>query len=265
MARSSSGGSGRSGNGKTSGVTWTSGWQRLSETFLRPPKKEVQAEIAAEPEDYSRLTDDEKRARIVTIDPLERKLGMAAAAFAAVLALLFNVPYMISKIAVATPTKPVGHACPNGLTYTTHGSGAATCNGVYPASHYILPLVVSLLLALAIFVTVRIGRRSALAFTTALTGVSFGSILYLVPFVGLAGWMLLRGHRTQKYGAPNAKSPRPGYVPPVGRATGRRAASGTAANGRSRRGTDANSAARKPPQASKRYTPKAPPKTTKKR
>lgn len=266
MARSSSGRSDRPDNGRTtSSPTWTTGWQRLSQTFLRPPKKEDQAEIAAEPADYSRLTDDEKRQRIVTVDPLERKLGLAAAALAAIIAVLYNVPYMVSKISVATTTKPVGHKCPGGLTYTTHGSGAATCNGVYPPSHYIFPLVVSLVLALAIFVTVRIGRRSALAFATALTGVSFGSLVFLVPFVGLAAWILLRGHRTQKYGAPNAKTVRPGYVPPAGRSTSRRAPPARSGGGRGGRNGSSSASSRKPPQASKRYTPKTPPKPAKKR
>lgn len=266
MARSSSGGStGSDGGGigpdGSTGATsgWVTGWQRWSQTFIRPPSKQP-ATLPPEPEDYSRLTDEEKRARIVAVDPLERKIGMAAAAFAAVVAVLETVPYMISKTVVATTTKPVGGHCPNHLTYTAHGSAAATCNGVYPASHYAIPLGVWLILALAIFVTARIGRRSALAFTTALTGISFGTYLML-PFVLVAAWILLRGWRTQKYGAPTAKSVRPGYTPPPGRgSTSRRTRS--AQQGRSGNGT--RPGGRKPPEANKRYTPKTPPKPQKK-
>ncbi|MGH9086651.1 MAG: hypothetical protein ACRDYZ_00795, partial [Acidimicrobiales bacterium] len=260
MARFSSGGS--TGEGSTSAApTWTTGWQRVSQTFLRPARKGPTV-LPPEPDDYSRLTDDEKRSRIVRVDPLERKLGTAAAVFAAVVAVYESVPYMVSKVVVATMTKPVGRHCPNHLTYTTHGSAAATCNGVYPVSHYAFPLAVWLVLALAIFVTARIGRRSALAFTAGLTGISFGTYLML-PFIFLAGWILLRGWRTQKYGAPNAKSARPGYAPPVGRGTTRRTR--TARGGKSTTGNGTGPGNRKPPEANKRYTPKTPPKPAKKR
>lgn len=233
-------------------------WQRLSAPFLRPPKLDKTPAAPKEP-DYARLTDDEKRQRIVTVDPIERKIGMAAAAFTAVLAVIETVPYMLNKTVVATTTKPVGHHCPNGLTYVTHGSSAATCNGVYPASHYAFPLVVWLVLALAIFVTARIGRRSAVAFSTALTGISFGTV-FMVPFIVVAGWIMLRSWRTQKYGAPNAKTVRPGYTPPP-----RGSTRGTRPSRRKKGDTDETRPnGRKPPEANKRYTPKTPPKPQKK-
>lgn len=237
------------------------GWERLSDTFLRPAKP---AGSRKEPEkvDFSSMSDDEKRSRISSIDPTERKIGLAASILAAVFALVYSIPYMVSKIAVPTTVKPVHGTCATTLTYV---ASSKTCNGVYPPSHYIFPLVVSLVLALAIFVTVRIGRRSALAFATALTGVSFGSLVFLVPFVGLAAWILLRGHRTQKYGAPNAKTVRPGYVPPAGRSTSRRAPPARSGGGRGGRNGSSSASSRKPPQASKRYTPKTPPKPAKKR
>ena len=237
--------------------TWATGWQRLTQTFLRPPKLNPPAPPPEEP-DYARLTDDEKRSRIVTVDPLERKIGFAAAAFAAVAAIGTTVPYMVSKIAVTTTTKPVGRHCPNGLTFISHGSAAATCRGIYPASHYAIDVGVLLVMALAIYVTTRIGRRSALAFTSALTGVAFGAIYLVVPFVLVAGWVMLRSWRTQRYGAANAKTARPGYTPPAGRGTSRRTRTSAAGKGTTRNGTGPGN--RKPPEANKRYTPKSPPK-----
>ncbi|MGH9110009.1 MAG: hypothetical protein ACRDY3_11200 [Acidimicrobiales bacterium] len=257
-----SGDRGSNGAGRTgTSPGWTTGWQRLSETFLRPPTKEARAALAAEPDDYSRLNDDEKRARITAVDPIERKIGMAAAALAAVLAIIANVPYMVTKTVVATTTKPVGHHCPGGLTFTKHGTAAATCNGIYPINHYVLPLIISLVLAGAIYVAARMGRRAPLAFAAAITGVSFGTILVVVPFIAFAGWILLRGWRTQKYGASTAKSVRPGYTPPAARGSTRRTRSGgPTGGGRPRGGSRSGSADRKGPEANKRYTPKAPPK-----
>lgn len=262
MARSSSGPS--DGAGTTTGTsTGTTGWQRLSQTFLRPPKLDpASASPPPEEPDYARLTDDEKRSRIVTVDPLERKIGYAAAVFAAVVALVTTLPYMVSKIAVTTLTKPVGRHCPSGLTYVSHGSAAATCRGVYPPSHYAIDLGVLLLMAIAIFVTTRIGRRSALAFTTALTGVAFGTFYLLAPFVLVAGWVLLRSWRTQKYGAPNAKTARPGYTPPP--RGGTRRARPTPRKRRESTDNGTGPAPRKPPSANKRYTPKAATKPEKK-
>lgn len=236
---------------------WTTGWERLSRTFLRPAG--LPGRPAAPLPDYSRMTDDEKRALIVRVDPAERRVGVAASILGVILALYANVPYMVSKIAVPTTVKPKGKACADGLKYTV-ASGKATCNGIYPPSHYVLPLVVTLVLALGIYVTVRIGRRAPMAFTIIMTGLAFGSLLVLVPY-GLAGaWIMLRAWRTQKYGAPNVRVVQTGWTPPAPRGTTRRAKStGPRSSRRSRKG-EQEPAARKPPTANKRYTPKAPPK-----
>lgn len=225
-------------------------WQRLSQALFRPqPVKPGPDQL-----DFARMSDEEKRAYIVQIDPSERKIGLVAAALGAALALYANVPYMVSKIAVPTTVKPHGRSC--GIAGLHYVAKTKTCNTAYPASHYILPLVVSMVLALAIYVTVRIRRRAPLAFTMVMTGLAFGSLLILVPYGVGAGWVMLRAWRTQKYGAPTARSPVTGWVAPAPRAAGRRS------GGRGRRGKPAESdgAARKPPEANKRYTPKSPPK-----
>jgi hypothetical protein len=239
------------------------GWERLTETFLRPaptPGRRTEPEKI----DYASMTDEEKRRRINQIDPMERKVGLAASALAAVFALVYTVPYMVSKISVATTVKPVHKTCTHGYTYV---ASTNTCNGVYPASHYTFPLILWLVFAVAIYVTVRIGRRAPMAFAIVLTGLAFGTVIIMLPYVAAGGWLLLRAYRTQKYGAPTAKAPVEGYVKPPPRSS-RTAGGSTSANGtrnstrRRRQGAPEPEpdTVRRPPSASKRYTPKSAPK-----
>ncbi len=242
------------------------GWERLSDTFLRPasPQRPRPAPVKI---DYASMTDDEKRARITQIDPVERKVGLAAAALAAVFALVYTIPYMVSKISVATTVKPVHDTCIDKYHYV---ASTNTCNTVYPASHYTFPLVLWLVFAIAIYVTVRIGRRAPMAFAIVLTGLAFGTVIIMLPFVVGGGWLLLRAYRTQKYGAPTAKAPVEGYVrPPPRSGRGSTRGTGTAGGGGGTRDTsrrtrgsepEPEQAVRRPPTASKRYTPKAAPK-----
>jgi hypothetical protein len=232
-------------------------WGRLSQTFLHPPPPKAPKEQAAV--DFSRMSDEEKRARIVGVDPTERKIGIGASILGVALALYANVPYMVSKVAVRTTVKPKGKTCAPvvGITDLHYVASTKVCDGVYPANHYILPLVVSLVLSVAIYVTVLIRRRAPLAFTMVMTGLGFGTVLVLVPYGVAGGWIMLRAWRTQRYGAPNAKSVLTGWVAPSPRGTTRRA---KASAPRGRKGKGADTTARKPPSANKRYTPKSPPK-----
>lgn len=232
-------------------------WQRLSQTFLRPPPPKSSRQ--PEQVDFSRMTDDEKRSRIRTIDPVERKIGIGGSIVGVALAIYANVPLMVTKTSVSTTVKPVGKTCPPtvGITDLHYVATTKACDGIYPASHYILPLILELVFALAIYVTVLIRRRSPLAFALVMTGLAFGAYL-LVPFGVAGGWIMWRAYRTQKYGAPNAKSVLTGWVPPAPRGTTRRP---KAASSGGRRGKGAGtSTARKAPTANKRYTPKSPPK-----
>lgn len=232
-------------------------WERLSRTFLRPPSPK--AARSQEQPDFSRMTDDEKRSRIVTVDPTERKVGIAASLLGVVIALYSTLPYMVSKISVRTTVKPKGTTCSPvvGVSHLHYVASTKTCNGIYPPSHFVLPLVVELVLVIAIYVTVRIGRRSALAFTIVMTGLAFGNVIILLPYIGAGGWVMLRAWRTQKYGSPSSKVVLTGWVPPPPRGSTRRA---KAAPARARKGKQtATATTRKPPPANKRYTPKAPP------
>jgi hypothetical protein len=245
-------------------------WERLSQTFLRPPPPKAPVETP----DFSRMDDDQKRARISTIDPTERKIGIGASILGVALAIYASVPYMVSKISVVTTVAPKHNHCAAtpGITDLHYVASTKTCDGIYSSSHYILSLVLPLILAAAIYVTVRIRRRAPLAFTLVMTGLAFGSLLILVPYGGAGAWVMFRAWRTQKYGAPNAKFPLDGWTPPAPRASTRRpkssGPSGTSGSSRSsRRSKGAQSAAdvRKPPAANKRYTPKTPPPPPKKK
>ena len=232
-------------------------WGRLSQTFLRPPAPKTARD---EQVDFSRMTDDEKRARIVGVDPTEKRVGIAASLLGVALAIYVNVPDMVSKTSVVTTVKPTGKTCAPvlGITDLHYVASTSSCDGIYSASHYVLPLIVSLVLATAIYVTVLIRRRAPLAFTIVMTGLAFGSLLVLVPYGVAGGWIMLRAWRTQKYGSPTARTAMTGWVAPPPRGTTRRARS-TAPRGR--KGKEAaTTTTRKPPAANKRYTPKSPPK-----
>ncbi len=234
------------------------GWQRLQQTFYSSPANKP----AAEAPDYSELTDAEIKARVTKIDATERRVGYAASAIALAFALVYTVPYLVSKIAVPGPTKPHHKICPAHFTYTTNGKTPATCNRIYPASHYVTPLVVWLVLAAAIFIAVRVGRRSLLAFAILITGLSFGTFLIFLPFLAAGGWLLLRAYRTQRFGSPTAKQPVPGYTPSGPRARGQpRAAPAKGSGTKQKPAPQAKPQLDKgPPTANKRYTPKTPPK-----
>lgn len=260
------------------------GWQRLEQTFFKPPPPRTPKGQSPAPINFSKMTSAEIRARINQIDDTERKIGLAGAILATIFALIFTIPYMVSKIAVATTVKPLHKTCAGHLTYEANGKGPATCNGVYPASHYVFPLVVWLVFALAIFVTVRIGRRAPVAFALVLTGLAFGTFIVIVPFVAAGGWLLVRAWRTQRYGSPTARAPLEGYVrpgpreprrsvgssrSPTGRSSTERSSAGGTTSGRAssggglfrRRQSDRAEpeSSRSAPAPNKRYTPKTPP------
>jgi len=236
----------------------TSAWHRLSQTFLRPPPQKTQPQPEV---DFSRMSDEEKKARIVGVDPTERKVGIVASVLGVALALYANVPYMVSKVSVLTTVKPKHKVCGTaaGITDLHYVASTKSCDGIYASSHYVLPLVISLVLAAAIYVTVRIRRRAPLAFTMVMTGLAFGSLLVLLPYGFAGGWIMFRAWRTQKYGAPTAKAPLTGWTPPPPRGSMRRAKSAPPRT-RKGKGGDTATGTRKPPSANKRYTPKSPPK-----
>jgi hypothetical protein len=97
-------------------------------------------------------------------------------------------------------------------------------------------------------------KRTLVAFDLFLVGFAFTVFVGLVgfAFILLGGWLMLRAWRLNKYGTTNSKTiAREAAARPRGRERKEAA--------RSTSKSSSTPSARKPPTASKRYTPKAPP------
>ncbi len=97
-------------------------------------------------------------------------------------------------------------------------------------------------------------KRTLVAFDLFLIGFAFTVFVGLIgfAFILLGGWLMLRAWRLNKYGTTNSKMiAREAAARPRGRERKEAARSTSKAS--------SSPAARKPPTASKRYTPKAPP------
>jgi hypothetical protein len=191
------------------------------------------------------VSEDGKRQAIFNLDARERKWGLIGAALAAVIALWQDLPYVLNP---KTPVKlPVGknHSCTSGFTYH---KVANACEAVYDRAHWEFELAVLLAFALALFITVRIGRRSGVGFTALMAGLAFEAEVGILglPFIFGGGWLLLRAWRVQRYGSPTGTKANP---------TGEKRAPPPRPERSSRK---KNEPEQKGPIASKRYTPKAP-------
>lgn len=232
-------GSADAGNGQGAGL---GAW--LSATFLRPPKP--RAPEADEADDRP-LTEEEQRREARMLDPTERKIGIAATVLALIISLGLTVPYLVDRhltVKVKQAGTPTGTTCSPGFTYSKVGKQAAQCTGnvVYPVSHWLVLMVLLLVFALAIFITLRVGRRIPLGFAILVSGIAYEStvgllgLLFIVP----GAYLLFRAWKVSRPDSPA------GQVSP------------------SRSGPKGGSPSRRPqPSGSggsnKRYTPKAPP------
>lgn len=215
---------------------------RLSIALARPsgPRPAADPQEAAKP-----VSDEGKRQAIFNLDPKERRWGLIGAALAVVLALWQDLPY------IANPRNPVKvppgshHSCASGFTYN---KAANVCEAIYSRGHWEFELGVLLAFALAIFVTVRIGRRSPVGFTLLMAGLAFEAEVGIlgIPFIFGGGWLLVRAWRVQRYGSPTGTKANP---------TGERRPPPARAD-RSSQAKKGKGPERKPPAASKRYTPK---------
>ncbi len=213
-----------SGNGSSKPQTFSA---RLMGAFTGPGASRGSGE---RPDSAEIIPMEERKAAMVTLDRMEAKwaLGALIAATVAGIAipLYFTVANKVSKsgknsIAVAPDAK---------------------------------------LLGLAILVLCAIGfaalwkrRRTLVAFDLFLLGFAFTLFVGLLGFLFIlvGGWLMLRAWRLNKYGTTNSKAiAREAAARPRGRQRKGAAPSTTKTSG--------SPAARKPPTASKRYTPKAP-------
>ena len=101
-------------------------------------------------------------------------------------------------------------------------------------------------------------RRTLVAFFLLLCGfaVAYPQLLVGMLFIVLAGWLMLNAWRINRYGTNNAKAIRQEIA---SRPRGKAAASSSKSAGAAKGKAATQPGVRKPPTASKRYTPKAPP------
>jgi hypothetical protein len=228
---------------------WRGAISRMSPIFLRPAKpKKVKPEI----EPQGPMSDEEKRLAILGLDKRERQVGQIGAGLAALIALTTTLPYVLKPSTAVKQTLAAtkNHTCTNQAF--TYDKATGKCNGqvVYSLEHWVFALVLLLVFALAIFVTVRIGRRAPLGFTTLMAGLAFETQVGILglPFIAAGGWLLIRAWRVQRYGSPLGTKTNP---------SGERRPPPTRAE-RPTRAKKAKGPAPTGPAPNKRYTPKTP-------
>ncbi len=97
---------------------------------------------------------------------------------------------------------PKGTTCSQGFTYSKVGNQAAQCTGnvVYPVSHWLLLMVLLLVFAIAILLTLRVGRRIPLGFAMLVSGIAYEStvgllgLLFMVP----GAWLLFKAWKVSR-------------------------------------------------------------------
>lgn len=222
------------------------GWRttagRLAATFLTPQPRRPSSQQA-----QPAGSEQGKRKAILGLDSREKRIGYIGAALAGLLALVATVPYVVHpKTKVTIPTT-APKTCPKPFVYQ---HVAKNCLGAYPRSHWVDELVLLAALALAIFITVRIGRRGPLGFVALMTGLAFegeAGFLLGVPFIAGGGWLLIRAWRVQRYGSPTASKANP---------SGEARAAPSRAERPSKSRSRPKTTERQAPVPSKRYTPK---------
>ncbi len=153
---------------------------RLTKTFLKAPKPAPEAQKVRD----RPMTDDEKRAWIRGLEPIERKWGMLLSAYAALVALYLNLPDIVSKRYV----------------YEKVGSRH---EWVLTNRSALLLLIVQLVLALGVFLAAYFRKRPILGFFLLIS--AFASNVLGIPMLILAGWIFMRSWRVQRYGSTEAK------------------------------------------------------------
>jgi hypothetical protein len=211
-------------NGSSKPQTWSA---RLLGAFTGPasPKN---SEAKSDPADI--LPPEERKAAMSTLNQLETKWTLGAFVLATVAGIAIPA-YFIAENKVTKAGKNTIAVAPD----------AKLLGGVI------------LVLCAIGFVALWKRKRTLVAFDLFLVGFAFTLFVGLIgfAFIALGGWLMLRAWRLNKYGTTNSKAiAREAAARPRGRAR-KEAARATSKTGSTP--TD-----RKPPTASKRYTPKAP-------
>jgi hypothetical protein len=225
--------------------SWTA---RLSELFSGPPRATTKAatrpsrQSKPDPEpgpDPAEIIPHERRKAVMsTLDDTERKFSLAALVLATVAGIAIPA-YILAENKVTKSGKNSIAVAPDALLL-----GGAI-----------------LLFALIGFLALWKRKRTILTFALFLIGFGFTLFVGLVGFVFilLGGWLMLRAWRINRYGTTNSKQiAQQARDQPRGRDR-KQAARTAAARGATGGKASSASAERKSPTASKRYTPKSPP------
>jgi hypothetical protein len=178
------------------------------------------------------LPPGERKAAMTSLDPMEAKWSLAALVLATLTGIGFPAYYIIANPLTKVDGK-----------YVAVSPDAALIGAV---------LIVLCLLG---FIALWKRKRTFLAFDLFLTGFALTQFIQLFGFayIFLGGFLLLRAWRINKYGTTDSKLIRQqAATQPRGRQRKEAARTTTKTKAGSAPGT------RKPPTASKRYTPKAP-------
>jgi hypothetical protein len=193
------------------------------------PRSRAGGSTVAEP--TSILPPEERKAAMRTLDPIEAKWSL----FALILATVAGIA--IPAYIIAT----------NKLTRRGKNTIAVAPDAKLLGGAILLLCIIGLL---ALWKR----KRTLVAFDFFLVGFAFTLFIGLIgfAFILIGGWLMLRAWRLNKYGTTSAKAiAQEARTRPRGR--DRKAAASTGTK------TSSASGARKAPTASKRYTPKAPP------
>ena len=177
------------------------------------------------------LPPEERKAAMSSLDPMEVKWSLGAFVLATVAGIAIPA-YIIAENKVTKAGKDTISVAPD----------AKLLGGAI------------LVLCVIGFLALWKRKRTLVAFDLFLVGFAFTLFIGLIgfAFILLGGWLMLRAWRLNKYGTTNAKAI---AKEAAARPRGRERKEAAKARPKSTSGP----AARKPPTASKRYTPKSPP------
>jgi hypothetical protein len=183
-------------------------------------------------DDGDRIPSEQRKEVMRSLDPQEVKLSFGAFVLATVAGIAIP-SYILSTDRITKAGKHSIAVAPD----------AALLGGVI------------LVLCIAGFLTLWKRKRTFVSFALFLIGFAFTLFIGLIGFVFIlvGGWLMLRAWRMNRYGTTDAKAIRQEVAT---RPRGKAAAS--ASKTATKSGKASPSDARKPPTASKRYTPKSP-------
>ncbi len=208
--------------------TWSA---RLLGAFSGPKPAVGVGSSKQEADPATILPPEERKAAMSSLDPVETKWSLGAFVLATVAGIAIPA-FIIAENKVTKKGKNTIAVAPD----------AALLGGAI------------LLLCVIGFLALWKRKRTLVAFDLFLVGFAFTLFIGLIgfAFILLGGWLMLRAWRLNKYGTTNAKAiTKEAAARPRGRERKDAAKAGAK--------TTSSPAARKPPTASKRYTPKSPP------